>query len=173
MNKFIKKGAICTLFCLSISVVYADNLDILYTKGFNLSKQGKNKEAFIIMQELANKNYAPAKHNLALSYKYGLGVKQDLDKAFYWLKQAHSSNVLHATVELGNFYYDRGNIKKARELWLIGADKNDEYALFNLAMLSLENKNKKQAKKYLELAKKYNHPKADDFLNYLKTMKKL
>jgi TPR repeat protein len=166
------KGALSTLFVLFSLNCFAsqNNLEKKYGEGFYLSQLGKNKQAFEIMLDLANKNYAPAKHNVALSYKYGLGVKKDLNQAFYWLKQAHNAGVLHATVELANFYYNQGNIAKARELWQIGAKNNDEYALFNLAMLALENKDKTKAYNYLIQAQQYNHPQAE---LYLQQMEKL
>jgi TPR repeat protein len=166
------KGALSTLFVLFYLNCFANqnNLEKKYGEGFYLSQLGKNKQAFEIMLDLANKNYAPAKHNVALSYKYGLGVKKDLNQTFYWLKQAHNAGVLHATVELANFYYDRNDVNKARQLWLIGAKQNDEYALFNLAMLELENNNIKQAYSYLTLAKKYNHPQAELYLEQMERL---
>ena len=144
-----------------------NNLDFLYKQGFEFSKQGKNKKAFLIMQQLAKQDYKVAKHNLALSYKHGLGVKKDLNQAFYWLKQAHLDGITDATVELASFYYHQGDIQKAQKLWLIGAKQNDEYAYFNLAALKIENNNKQQAIKYLKLAKKFNHPKAQQFLEQI------
>lgn len=144
------------------------NLNKLYAQGFELSQQEKYQEAFLVMQKLAEKNYPAAVQNVALSYKHGLGVKQDSRLAKHYFKQAHKLGILDATNELANIYYSDENIQKAVELWRYASDKGDEYASYNLGVYYFEIGNTILAKIYLLQAKKQEHPQAESFIKEYK-----
>lgn len=144
------------------------NVDELYAQGFELSQNNKHKQAFVIMLDLANKNHPAATQNIALSYKYGLGVKKNKELAFKYFLKAHKLGILDATNEVANIYYQRKNTQKAVELWKLASDKNDEYASYNLGVYYFEIGNKTLAKKYLLKAKKLQHPQAESFIRKYK-----
>ncbi len=135
-----------------------------YHKGFTYSQNGQHKEAFKVMHSLALQGHSHAKHNVALSYIHGLGTTKNIQQAEFWLREAHKDNVLDATVELAHVLYHKGEHTDAIALWEQAANHNDEYALFNLAMVAFEQHNTQTAKRYLLLAKQFNHPDADAFL---------
>lgn len=170
-----KKGAllstffyVCLLSMMPLNDTIASSVESTweeqYKKGFAYSQAGHHQKAFAIMHTLALQGHSHAKHNVALSYMHGLGITQDIEQAEFWLREAHDDNVLDATVELAHVLYHKGEHTNAIALWEQAATHNDEYALFNLAMVAFEQQNTQAAQHYLLLAKQFNHPDAETFL---------
>jgi TPR repeat protein len=168
MLQVLKKVLFISTFFLLNFYTFAKSLDESYSLGYHYSLEGKHKEAFTIMLDLAKKNYPIAKHNVALSYLYGLGVEKDEKSANFWLHEAVKNGVIDAQTELGLSYYQgRGiikNLDKAQNLWLLSSEKNDEYAQFNLASLYVEQGKIKKAYFWFKEALKNAHPKAKSAL---------
>jgi TPR repeat protein len=172
MFKFLKKVLFSSTFFLINFYVFATStinpLDKLYAIGYNYSQQAKHEKAFAIMLDLAKQDYANAKHNVGLSYLYGLGVEKNIQKANFWLSEATKNGVVDAQTELALSYYQgRGvikNLEKAQQLWLLSSEQNDEYAQFNLASLYLEQQKIKKAYFWFKKALKNAHPNAQKAL---------
>lgn len=164
MLSFFKRVLFISTFFLVSFCGFSNELDKRYAEGFYYSQQGKHKEAFIIMLDLAQQNYPNAQHNVGLSYLHGLGVKKNSKLANYWFKKAVKNGVRDAQTELASSYYQgkgiKKNIKKAESLWRLSSQRNDEYAQFNLASLLVEQNKIKQAIYWFEKAVKNNHPNA-------------
>lgn len=165
------------IFFLLLFVIFYDvnatSGDILknYNISFELSQQGKHQQALIYTKYAAFANYAPAQHNLGLSYLNGLGVSKDENQAFFWFGRAAKQLLPDAQAEVAMAYYlGRGvkkDLKKAKYFWLLAAKANDEYAQFNLASLYYEQGDIIQTKYWLEKAKQNQHPQAEITLNSL------
>ena len=57
-----------------------------------------------LLQNAADKGYAPAKLQLGLIYRDAIGVSQHSEKALGWLTAAEKDGLIAASVELGNWY---------------------------------------------------------------------
>ncbi len=150
----------------------SDNIAINnYKISYQLSQKGLYQQAINYTKKSAQYGYPPAQHNLALSYKLGLGIKQNYNLAIKWFKKAANNNLVDAKTELGLAYYYGLGVKKdnkiAKKYWLSATKQNDEYAQFNLASLYLEQGRKILAKKYFKQALNNNHPQAKTALMQL------
>lgn len=170
-----KRALAITLFFLVNFLANAQEINNTaqknYQYSYQFSQSGNHQQAFFYAQKSAKQNYAPAQHNLGLSYLHGLGVEKDQTQAFVWFEKAAKQGLLDAKNELAMAYYlGRGvmkNLDKAQHYWQQAAQNNDEYAQFNLASLYLEQGNKKKAYHWFMLAKKNQHPKAETALKVL------
>lgn len=142
-------------------VIADERSDAWYQIGYDYSQQGRNDEAFHYMLKAANMGHSAAQNNIGLSYLHGLGVKKDKKRAFFYFQKAANQGLLYAQSELAMLYYQKGNMQKAQDLWLLAAQQNDEYAQFNLASLFLEKNNQKQAYYWFKRASNNHHPDAN------------
>lgn len=69
----------------------------------NKSNEYKDKAAYWYMQA-AKAGNAEAQGKIGIAYKYGKGVKQDFNKAIFWLKNGAEKNDTLALFNLGSIY---------------------------------------------------------------------
>lgn len=162
-------------FCFSILSI-ANEAENFYQKSFKLSQQGLYQQAIIWTQKSAQLGFAPAQHNLGLSYLHGLGIKTDEKEANHWFLKSAEQGLPDAQSELAMSYYlARGvakDLKKAEQYWQSAAKQNDEYAQFNLATLYLEIYQPQKAIKWFEKALINGHPNAKTALVQLEKINK-
>jgi hypothetical protein len=94
--------------------------------------------SFQLYQPKANQGYADAQFNLALLYKLGAGIPQDLKQAVYWYTKAAEQGHINAQYNLGSLYLDGDGQEVPQDLkqavyWLTKAAEqghvNAQYSL--------------------------------------------
>ncbi|RUM66278.1 MAG: hypothetical protein DSZ06_03560 [Sulfurospirillum sp.] len=129
MKKFIIAMAIGGVF---LSSAYAEGMlgkiekesdKEVYNRVFTLAKSGDINSQTLLGEMLLD----------------GIGVKADLDKAFYWISKASNSGDADASYLLG-FMYENGikvhvNLQRAATLYEKGAREGSLMAKFHLAFM--------------------------------------
>jgi len=104
----------------------------------------KPKNAFPLLEALANEGYARAQEVMGICYSIGKGVKQDYLKAFQWRSKAADQGYVEAEKSLGYCYYNghgvSQNYAKAAEWWQKAAAQGNAQAKEMLEELKREGK---------------------------------
>lgn len=112
-----------------------------------------------------------SQYNLGVMYLYGEEVKQNLDKAFYYLSLAAKKEFVPAYINLG-IMYSKGigvnkDLKKSFDFYEKASKKGNLHGQYNLGIMYLEGKgveqNYKKAVEYFSLAVKQGL--ADAYIN--------
>ena len=119
---FWKSLVLCWLLLLSLSA-HADR----YEEGGAAYEAGNNVQAFAIWKPLAEEGDPAAQYAIANLYREGLGVKQDLREAAYWMERAAEQGVVLAQLNLGNAFREGYGVQQddyeAVEWWLLAAGR--------------------------------------------------
>ena len=102
-----------------------DECNRLIDKYFKTEQYGKCFQGHL---PLAEKGYPLAECQIGYFYYDGLGVKKDLDKAFYWTRRAAEHGDRDGQFNLGFFYEEGiGTVPdmKAAKYWYANAAKQD------------------------------------------------
>lgn len=94
----------------------------------------KYQECFEGHLVLAEKGYALAECQVGWFYFEGLGVKKDIEKAFYWTKRAAEHGDRDAQCNLGDMFYLEGlavekDVEEAKKWLLKAAAQENDYAI--------------------------------------------
>ena len=116
-------------------------------------------EAISLYEPLAQKGNSWAMRNIALLYRYGLGVDKDLEEAKKWYKKSIEKDNMQAVEDLGHVYYEEGKFDKALECFLKAAANENPKGIFMLGYLSQNGKGlpldyKKAEEYYLKATRK-------------------
>lgn len=133
----------------------AYNLSLYYARGYVTPID--NAKAVKLLQEVIDNDnkFAPAYITIAPIYEEGgYGIEKNAEKAFhYWKKLADLDDAI-GQLKTGG-YYNEGkgvahNIQKAEEYLKKSADKGNEYAMYELAKLYIDQKKYDEAINLLE-----------------------
>ena len=107
-----------------------EKLGTMYYEGLGVKKD------FEKAAEFGNKD---AMYKLGEMYCYGSGVEKNIDKATYWLKKSGKLINGNLAYNIGEFYYDKKNLREAVK-WYEQADKNAD-ALYKLGLIYYNDNN--------------------------------
>lgn len=99
------------------------------------------KKALKYFEYSANKDNTTAMRNMAIMYRYGLGMKQkDVLKAIEWYKKASDMGDIDAMIELATLYLrgEHTDYEKAKELCRQAAEKGNTDALCRMGWMFTE-----------------------------------
>lgn len=149
-------------------------LGLLYDQGdFGIQDSKQATEWFT---KAAESGYGPAQHSLASHYLTGRGVPLDMEQGIFWLRKATEQNDADAMRDLGFLYFKGMGVdkdyRKAHDLLLVPAGAGSAMAQFLLAEIYANGghgmtKNRSQAKKWYQLAKRSGNPQAQQRLQSL------
>lgn len=114
--------------------------------------------AFELFLFLANNGHFISQNNLANMYCGGIGTKKDNEKALYWYKKAAKNGDCCAVSNIGRYYVDLGNFRRAKFWFLKAIEMGDDGSTVDLAKIYLKGNRKadvKYAAKYLKIAIAY------------------
>lgn len=133
--------------------------------GYSYSRNNNNEEAVKWFKKSAKQGYLNAQSYLASYYKWGVGVKKNIEKSNFWYKKAYKSykkKALEGDVSSQVFIaacYQRGegvkkNTKKAIKWYKKAMKQGNIKATYRIGIIyaSPELKNEKKAIKYIKLA---------------------
>ena len=115
-----------------------------YDKAIELYKNKQYPESILefkrfIDSEIEHEKKKDAMYNLAIIYDFGLGIKEDKDKAVNWYKKASNLNHKIAQFNLAWMFYNGEKLEKnnfeAFNYYLKSANQGYNKAQFNLANL--------------------------------------
>lgn len=90
--KYFRIAAVCLVGVFVVGCVPKTETEIFSQARTNF-QQKNYPQAFDAMMALAKKNNAQAQYSVGYMYYYGLGVREDTDKAKYWIeKSAQNGN---------------------------------------------------------------------------------
>lgn len=110
-NGFINSFADINL-SLNAEEWYQRGYDIYYMK-----LEGESSDAARCFLKAAKAGHVEAQLFLSKLYSLGIGVKKDNEIAYYWLKQAASSNGINELDRVGNRAYNDGKYREAYEFY--------------------------------------------------------
>lgn len=110
------------------------------------------QKAFQLLQESSAKGVVEATVRLGICFKNGDGVPRDLTKAAQLFQVAVNEKHPGAMFYLGRIYENQNDLRRAKELFCMGAELGDDDAAFALA--SLEEDSTKALPIYLKLSRK-------------------
>ena len=121
---------------LTITVVHAD--DATLENGVKAVENQDYMTAYQIFKNLAEQGNPEAQYNLAILYKQGKGVMQDVAAAVNWFQKAADQGLPSAQYYMGHLY-DEGegvgkNFTKAVEWYQKAAEQGDPLAQTNLGV---------------------------------------
>ncbi len=142
------KKIVLSLFCATL----------LFGSSLSSIENEQNSKEFKKLFELAKSGDVDSQTLLGEIYLDGLGVKADLDKAFFWLSKASNNEDPQAAYLLG-FMYENGikvskNLDRAFTLYTKAAKGGDIMAKYHLAFMYKDGKGvEKDRKKAISLLK--------------------
>lgn len=111
------------------------NLGLIYLHG-KWNQEQHYGQALQWFNAAADRNHAPAKAHLAYMYSNGLGVKQDILKAYQFNKEAAELGNALAQLNLGSMYYFGNGVEKDINKALLwtqkAADQEEPQAEFRI-----------------------------------------
>lgn len=85
-------------------------------KEYQLGEEAKQKGEFITTlvhySNAAELGHTEAQYQLAMAFKEGLGIHQNLEEAYKWFEKASEAGHKNALFEVGSYYYYRTDEKK-------------------------------------------------------------
>jgi len=134
----IKSYFIFFLFLVFTAVSHADDMQIAR----QAYQAGQYSEAEKIWVKQAESGNATAQYNLALQYKSGKGLTQNVPMSEHWLKQSANQSQVEAYVALNNKVLQPGqgtqvSFDTGPEYWL----KSQEPGSYTIQIASSRNKN--------------------------------
>lgn len=126
-------------------VCYINYMFLKYGKIFfkeNLSKEPiikNNKTSFKYFQKSAIKNNSNGQYNLAVSYYYGIGIKQNFNTALKYLKKAAQQKNPKAQYALATMYLDGISVRKniAEAIYYFKQASNQNHILATIMLAAM------------------------------------
>lgn len=128
------------LYFLAVQNSYAGYDDAInYFNSKNYKKSIREFKKFIEINPDDLNKKSNAMFNLAVIYDYGLGTKEDKNKAIYWYKLASTNNHKIAQFNLAWMYYHGDKLEKnyfeAFKYYSLSAEQGYSKAQYNLGSL--------------------------------------
>lgn len=104
----IKRLLIVFLLCVAVvgCKQTTGNHDADYYRAKKPFAAGQYEQAHDFMLKSAERGDSEAQYDLACLYLNGVGVKQDIDKAFEWYLSSANLGNIRATTQIGSMYLD-------------------------------------------------------------------
>ena len=116
------------------------------------SSVGEAQEALRQLEALASKGFSPAAYQLGLSYREGLGVLRDWERAEQWLFRAAELKNSAAEYSLGKLFEEQKQMQCALAWYVKAAEHGESFAQYRLGKLYAQGRDVPQD---LPLAQKY------------------
>lgn len=150
-------AALAALLLACAAPAWADN-EAQFQQANAAYDAGNYKQAFRLLQPLAQQGNASSQNNLGLMYEKGLGVAQNDKQAVAWYQKAAQQGDVRAQTNLGVMYAEgRGvaqSYQQAKAWWQKAAQQGDARAQDNLGIMYADGigvaKNPQQAKAWFQ-----------------------
>ncbi|MFZ6679262.1 tetratricopeptide repeat protein [Undibacterium sp. Tian12W] len=117
--------------------------------------RGENEKAFELLNLAANQGEIYAYNTIGYFLDEGVGVPQNKDMALLWYKKAAKNKDICAFMNIGVWYRNLGNVKRASYWFLKALHSGDGDAAIALAKICIDRGTKQsraQAVKYLNIS---------------------
>ena len=98
-------------------------IETIYQKGMEHYKNSRFVSAFVLLKDAAEHGHPKGQYYLGLSYRFGLGIKQDINEAEKWEKAAKEQGI------------DEDSMTESRTILLEKAERGDADAQWKLGVL--------------------------------------
>lgn len=119
-----------------------------YKLGKDLFDTGEVQKALSYFTKAANGGLPAAMYYCGIIYYYGIGVREDIKKAKYWLEKADIPGIPEASVLLGDIYIyeetDTADTSRILNLYLRAAEQNNSTAEYKLSLIYSEDEQTSQ-----------------------------